>query len=135
VIGLPPNLFYSTVIPACLLIFRADKPAARRGSVLFIDSSARFTKGRNQNQLGDDDVSAIVAAYRHGEAERVHVRLVDHAEIKDNGWNLNLGRYLKATMAERISVEAALADFTRAQAALHDAEAKLSERLKAAEYA
>ena len=26
VIGLPPNLFYSTSIPACLLIFRATKP-------------------------------------------------------------------------------------------------------------
>jgi type I restriction enzyme M protein len=138
VIGLPPNLFYSTSIPACLLIFRADKPLARRGSVLFIDGSARFAKGKNQNQLGDGDVTAIVTAYRHGgltdEAERVQVRLVQHAEIKDNGWDLNLGRYLKTTMAEGISVEAALADFTRAQTALHEAETKLSERLKAAGY-
>ena len=28
VIGLPPNLFYSTSIPACLLIFKADKSTA-----------------------------------------------------------------------------------------------------------
>jgi type I restriction enzyme M protein len=139
VIGLPPNLFYSTMIPACLLIFRADKPSARRGAVLFIDSSARFAKGRNQNQLGEDDVTAIVATYRQGEsssaAERVQVRLVDHAEIKDNGWDLNLGRYLKAAITERMSVESALADLARAQAALDEAGGKLAERLKAAGYA
>jgi type I restriction enzyme M protein len=53
VIGLPPNLFYSTMIPACLLIFRAAKPSARRNGVVFIDGSACFIKGRNQNQLGE----------------------------------------------------------------------------------
>src|SRR5699024_10302698 len=42
VIGLPNNLFYSTSIPVCLLIFRKAKPAERQGKVLFIDASARF---------------------------------------------------------------------------------------------
>src|SRR5664279_104881 len=41
-IGLPPNLFYSTSIPACLLIFKARKPKKHKGMVLFIDGSARF---------------------------------------------------------------------------------------------
>jgi type I restriction enzyme M protein len=139
VIGLPPNLFYSTSIPACLLIFRADKPSARRNCVLFVDGSACFTKGRNQNQLGDDDVTAIVTAYRQGEAgggaEHVQVRLVEQTEIKDNSWDLNLGRYLKAAVVEGIRIEAALAELTEAQTALHEAENRLNERLKAAGYA
>ena len=141
VIGLPPNLFYSTTIPACLLIFRADKPAARRNGVVFIDGSARFTKDRNQtqNQLGDNDVAAIVTAYRHGEAtdetEQIQVRLVEHAEIKDKGWDLNLGRYLKTAVAEGISVDDALGELAEAQAALHEAEHRLNERLEAAGYA
>ena len=137
VIGLPPNLFYSTVIPACLLIFRAEKPAGRRGHVLFIDGSACFTKGKNQNQLGDDDVTAIVSAYRDGASDGPHVRvrLIEHAEIKDNGWDLNLSRYIKIAMAEEISIDDALAKLAKAQAALHEAETKLSERLKAAGYA
>lgn len=42
VIGLPANLFYSTSIPACVLLFRATKPVARRLHVPFIDGSARF---------------------------------------------------------------------------------------------
>jgi type I restriction enzyme M protein len=46
VVGLPPNLFYSTSIPACLLIFRTTEAKRHRGKVLFVDASERFTKGR-----------------------------------------------------------------------------------------
>lgn len=139
VIGLPANLFYSTSIPACLLIFRAVKPTERRGSVLFVDGSACFTKGRNQNTMGDADVEAVIAAYRTGADpdgdDGVAVRLVDHAELKENGWDLNIGRYLTAAAAETVDVATALAELRDAQAALRDAEAKLDERLKAAGYA
>jgi type I restriction enzyme M protein len=139
VIGLPPNLFYSTSIPACLLIFKAERPADRRGGVLFLDGSGRFFKGRNQNQMDEDDVAAIVAAYRNGESpdsdENVHVRQVTHAEITANGWDLNISRYLKTAVAEDITVETALDELSQAQAALHEAEARLAERLKAAGYA
>jgi type I restriction enzyme M protein len=139
VIGLPPNLFYSTVIPACLLIFKADKPADRRGRVVFVNGSACFTKGRNQNQMSERDVAAIVAAYRRGGppkgVDAIQVRLVDHAEIKDNGWDLNVGRYLETAGAERITVEAALDELGQAQAALREAETRLAERLKASGYA
>ena len=136
VVGLPPNLFYSTSIPGCLLIFRAEKPAERKGCVLFVDGSARFTKGRNQNQMGPGDIEAVVAAYRTagGEGE-VPARLVEHAEIKENGWDLNIGRYLKTAAGETLDVPSALAALAEAQAALHEAEERLAERLRAAGYA
>ncbi len=43
VIGLGPNLFYGTGIPAAILILRAkgSKPAERRGKVLFINAGPR----------------------------------------------------------------------------------------------
>lgn len=139
VIGLPPNLFYSTTIPACLLIFRAEKAHERRGKVLFVDGSARFTKGRNQNHMTADDVEVIVAAYRSGTASDgeggVGVRLVDHAEIKENGWDLNIGRYLRTAAEETIDVATALEQLAAARAALREAEGHLDERLKAAGYA
>jgi type I restriction enzyme M protein len=136
VVGLPTNLFYSTSIPACLLIFRATKHPDRKAAVLFVDGSARFTKGRNQNQMSPEDVDAIVAAYRSGEGdETVPTRLVNHAEIKENGWDLNIGRYLKTAAADTIDVATALAAFREAQAELREAEANLDERLKAAGYA
>lgn len=138
VIGLPPNLFYSTTIPGCLLIFRSVKDASRRNTVLFVDGSKRFTKGKNQNQMSPADVQAVVAAYAAGvddEAGSVGARLVDHGEIKENGWDLNISRYLQAAAADSSSVEEALAELRLAQAALHNAEIALGERLKAAGYA
>ncbi len=139
VIGLPPNLFYSTPIPASLLLFWQDKPLERRGHVLFIDGAGRFAKGRNQNTMGEDDIDAVLAAYRRGEDPDgdggVQVRLVDHGEVKDNGFDLTLGRYLRAASAEAVDVATALADLRDAQAALSSAEAGLAERLEAAGYA
>lgn len=139
VVGLPTNLFYSTSIPACLLIFRAAQPAARRGGVLFVDGSARFSKAKNQNTMDDADIEAILAAYRTGEDPDgeggVQVRLVDHAELKENAWDLNIGRYLRTAVADVLDVPTALAQLAEAQAALREAEAALAERLKAAGYA
>jgi type I restriction enzyme M protein len=51
IIGLPPNLFYGAGIPACILVMRPNltgqssnpnKPAGRRGQVLFINADAEF---------------------------------------------------------------------------------------------
>ena len=67
VIGLPNNLFYSTSIPACILVFRATPREGRTGFVQFIDASARFTKGRNQNQMTEADVQSVIVAYRTGD--------------------------------------------------------------------
>jgi type I restriction enzyme M protein len=139
VIGLPPNLFYSTSIPACLLLFRSVKPESRQGRVVFVDGSGRFTKGRNQNQMGVDDVDAIVSAYRAGtdtgDLARVPVRLVDHAEVKENDWDLNISRYLEPAAVASIGVDAALDAYFAAQARLREAEDALQARLRAAGYA
>jgi type I restriction enzyme M protein len=140
VIGLPPNLFYSTSIPACLLIFQADKADDRRGHVLFVDGSKRFEKGRNQNQIRPDDIDAVVAAYHSrtdpdAEQGGVSVRVVAHDEIRDNRWDLNIGRYLKTGAVDKISVEEALVQLRESQNSVREAENNLEERLKAAGYA
>ena len=136
VIGLPGNLFYSTSIPACLLIFRSVKAKERRKHVLFVDGSARFEKNRNQNNLGDDDVQAILDAYTTGDdpdgGGGVQVRLVPFAEIENNGFDLNIGRYLKTTAADTIDLPTALLAYEEARAARLTSEKALFERLSAA---
>jgi type I restriction enzyme M protein len=136
VIGLPGNLFYSTSIPACLLVFRANKPAERRGHVLFVDGSARFIKGRNQNSISNGDAQAILDAYNSGEDPDgeggVQVRLVLLAEIESNGWDLNIGRYLNATTDDEINLEEALTAYLKAREARIDSEKELFERLTSA---
>lgn len=136
VIGLPANLFYSTSIPACVLVFRATKAVDRRQHVLFVDGSARFTKGRNQNQMSDDDVAAIISAYRSGDDPDgeggAQVRLVPLDEIKANGYDLNIGRYLKTTAEDEVDLDTALAQYVDARAHRSETERALFARLKAA---
>jgi len=136
VVSLPTNLFYSTSIPACVLIFRAGKPAERRNHVLFVDGSLRFTKGRNQNQLSSDDVHAIAAAYQTGEDPDgdcgVNVKLVPFDEIKANAFDLNIGRYLKTVAAESLDLATALANYQEARAQRIESEQALFDRLSEA---
>jgi type I restriction enzyme M protein len=138
VIGLPPNLFYSTTIPACLLLFRAAKVPKRKGRVLFVDGAKCFSKGRNQNTMSDVDVTAILDAYRtatDNDGGDAGVRLVEVEDIASNEWDLNITRYIKGAAAEVLDVPTALAQLREAQTSLRAAEDALAERLKAAGYA
>jgi type I restriction enzyme M protein len=106
VIGLPPNLFYGTGIPACVLILRgADGvPADRRGHVLFINADREFTAGRAKNDLGYEHIEKIVSACQaFGSADRTFAdipgfaRAVPISELADNDYNLNIRRYVDNT--------------------------------------
>jgi type I restriction enzyme M protein len=137
VIGLAPNLFYGTTIPACLLIFRASKPKERKKHVLFIDGSKRFTKGKNQNELSTTDVQDLFDTYAKADSDGkadVAARLVPHEEIAGNKFDLNIGRYLKTAAAEVVDVATALAALNEARTNLAAAEKAMRERLKAAGY-
>ena len=63
VIGLAPNLFYGTGIPASILVLNRDKPPPRQGKVLFIDASGEFEEGSNQNRLHDQDLARIARTF------------------------------------------------------------------------
>jgi type I restriction enzyme M protein len=114
VIGLPANLFYSTTIPTAILVFRAPgtKPPERKDGVLFLDASERFTKAKNRNILSDADIAGTVAAYnsafnaddspvRPGGEDGLAARFVPTTEIVANGYDLNIGRYIKQAAAAR----------------------------------
>jgi len=137
IIGLGPNLFYGTTIPACLLIFRTTKDKNRQKHVLFIDGAKRFTKGKNQNELSEADVDDLYATYERAATEGktdIAVRLVPLTEIEENNWDLNIGRYLKTEAAETIDVAEALAALNEARQKLAEAEKAMLERLKASGY-
>lgn len=135
VIGLPPNLFYSTGIPACLLVFRARKQEHRRNHILFVDGSARFVRGRNQNHMSEQDMDSILDAYRSGESsssnDGVRVRLVPFDEVKGNAFDLNIGRYVRTETAEALDLQSAVAAYQTAREARQAAERDLLARLVA----
>lgn len=93
VIGLPAALFYGTGIPACLLIINKDKPAERKGKVLFINSELEYEEGKNQNKLRQQDIAKIVQTFESFEEIKRYSKVVPLAEIKENDFNLNIRRY------------------------------------------
>lgn len=95
VIGLAPNLFYGTGIPACVLVLRAkgSKPAGREGKVLFINADAEFRAGRAQNYLDPEHIEKIVNAYQRYTDIPGFAAVVSHAALADNDYNLNIRRY------------------------------------------
>lgn len=136
VVGLPPNLFYSTSIPACLLIFRDQKSPEHKDHVLFIDGSGLFDKGKNQNVMADHHVKALVSAYRTGDApdgeDSAEVRLVPFDEIEQNGFDLNIGRYMKVAAEETADLGTALVAYADARQRRIATEKVMYERLAAA---
>jgi type I restriction enzyme M protein len=95
VIGLGPNLFYGTGIPACLLVLRAPgaKPPERKGKVLFINADREYYEGRAQNYLYAEHIEKIVSAWKAFEDVEGFARVVSRAELKENDDNLNIRRY------------------------------------------
>ncbi|KDP12256.1 type I restriction-modification system subunit M [Staphylococcus chromogenes] len=92
IIGLPANLFFGTSIPTSILVFK--KCRQKDDSVLFIDASQSFEKGKNQNHLSDEDVEKIVNTYRNREELEKFSHNATHEEIADNDYNLNIPRYV-----------------------------------------
>jgi len=93
VIGLPEGLFYGTSIPACVLVIRKDRS---RKEVLFIDASGEghYKKGKNQNELREEDIAKIVDTYENYRAEDKYSYVATLDEIIENDYNLNIPRYV-----------------------------------------
>ena len=101
VIGLPPNLFYGTGIPASILLLNRDKAARRaRRNVLFIDASEEFEEGSNQNRLRHEDIEHISRTFHaYAEVDK-YARVVPLAEVEQNDGNLNISRYVDTSDEE-----------------------------------
>jgi type I restriction enzyme M protein len=95
VIGLGPNLFYGTSIPACILVLRAPgtKPDDRREKVLFINADQEYYEGRAKNELLPEHIEKVVSAYEAFEAIPGFSTVVGREELRKNDDNLNIRRY------------------------------------------
>lgn len=94
VIGLAPNLFYGTGLAACVLVLRRQKAESRRGKVLIVDASSLFRRGRAQNFLEPEHASQIHGWVSAFEDVEDRARVVGLDEIEQEGWTLNISRYV-----------------------------------------
>lgn len=103
IIGLPANLFYSTGIPVCIIVL---KKCRKNDKILFINASSEehYEKGKRQNYLRKDekhdDVKDIIDAYKSRATISRYAREVSLSEIKGNGYNLNITRYVNLSKDE-----------------------------------
>ena len=95
IIGLPPNLFYGTGIPACIVVLDKENAAGRRG-VFMIDAARGFRKDGPKNRLREQDIHRIVDTFTRQVDVPRYARMVAIEEIADpkNDFNLNLPRYI-----------------------------------------
>jgi len=102
VIGLAPNLFYGTGLAGCVVILRRNKPAERKNKVLIIDAQSLFRKGRAQNFLDPEHGEQVVEWFHAFEDVEDRAKAVSLDEIKDEGWTLNISRYVLPPIGEDI---------------------------------
>jgi len=99
IIGLPPNLFYGTGIPACIIVIDKEN-ATNRNGIFMIDASKGFVKDGNKNRLRHQDIHKIVDVFNKRLEVPKYARMVSLAEIESNDYNLNIPRYIDSSEAE-----------------------------------
>lgn len=103
IISLPPNLFYGTGIPACILVI--DKEGAEnRAGIFMIDASKGYVKDGSKNRLREQDIYRIVTTFNEQITDDPkYARFVFNKEIKEkNGYNLNISRYIDSSDPEDV---------------------------------
>jgi type I restriction enzyme M protein len=103
IIGLPPNLFYGTGIPACIIVIDKQDAHARKG-IFMIDASQGFMKDGPKNRLRAQDIHKIVDVFNRCLDVPKYSRMVPVEEIERNEFNLNLPRYIDSQTPEDLQV-------------------------------
>ena len=125
VIGLPANLFFGTGIPVCVLVLKRERNG-NSDNIFFIDASREYEAGKNQNILRESDIDKIVKTYekRVDVDKYAHVATID--EIRENGFNLNIPRYVDTFEPEpEIDLNEVAAEIRKLQAEIKSIDAEL----------
>ena len=131
VIGLPGNLFANTGSPGCILIIDKNKPANRKGKVLFVDASNDYLEGKAQNHLRDEDITKTLETYTDYKTVERYCSVCNLEEIKENDYNLNISRYVDTTEPEvPVIIEEVMDELKDLQLQREETNSKLSDYLK-----
>jgi type I restriction enzyme M protein len=113
-IALPGQLFYGSMIPACLWFLSRDKAndkfRDRRGQILFIDARRMgHLVDRRHRELSDEEIAKIAKTYHAWRGEKQAGEYADMAgfcksatlkEVESQGFVLTPGRYVDAEKTE-----------------------------------
>ena len=96
IIGLPANIFFGTGIPTVILVLRQKR---QNTDVLVVDASKHFMKEGKNNKLQASDIKRITDAVINRESISKFSQRVSKQTLIDNGYNLNIPRYVDSSVA------------------------------------
>ena len=130
VIGLGENIFYGATLSACIMVFRAQKDADRKGKFIFIDAADQVRKGRAQNTLEPEHIQTIYQWYRDFKDVKNHAKIVTLAEVEANNFNLNIPLYVEKEIEDNLpTLEEAKAQLKVAMQEAWEAEERFKQLL------
>ena len=95
VLGLGPSLFYNSPMEACVVICRSQKPAARKGKVLFIDAVHDVARERALSFLKPEHQQRILAAYQAFADHPGFAKVATIPEVIQKDSTLSIPRYVR----------------------------------------
>lgn len=95
VIGLGKNLFYNSVMESCIVICNKNKPAERKGRILFINGFEEVIEEKQMAYLSPENIANLHELYIKNEdvSRKSHVATIQ--EVADNDYNLNVPLYVE----------------------------------------
>ncbi|KAB7684641.1 type I restriction-modification system subunit M [Plesiomonas shigelloides] len=96
IIGLPSNIFFGTGIPTVILVLKQKR---ENNDVLIVDASKHFVKEGKNNKLQASDIKRIVDAVINRDSIEKFSQVVSKQTLRDNGYNLNIPRYVDSSPA------------------------------------
>jgi type I restriction-modification system DNA methylase subunit len=117
ILGLGAGLFYNSPMEAVVITLRSQKPANRRGKVLFINGVHEFAREQAQSFLRDRHQQRILGVYEAFADESGFATVATLDEIADKAYSLAIPLYVAGVggaAADPVSVEEAVAQWRTA---------------------
>ncbi|WP_370317189.1 type I restriction-modification system subunit M [Pseudoalteromonas sp.] len=96
IIGLPANIFFGTGIPTVIIVLKQKRQDT---DVLVVDASKHFIKEGKNNKLQASDIKRVTDAVINRESIDKFSKVVSKQTLRENGYNLNIPRYVDSSVA------------------------------------
>jgi len=87
----------TTGIPVCILVLKKCK---KPDDVLFINAAEHFEKSKRQNRLTIEHIAKIIDTFQFRNEEERYSKRISMERIAEEGYNLNISRYISTATAE-----------------------------------
>ena len=102
VVGLGPNLFYNSPMDSCIVVCNKNKPAIKKGKILFIRAYDQIYKEGNQNFLSEEHINNIFRWYSEFKYVPGRTKISTIGEVRKNNYVINVALYARPEEGENV---------------------------------